>query len=88
MHQRSEGKRRRRLRAAGVHIDREAVRAVLSSDAFEKIERLEAEFTEANEPQGFFWQMVREQMVRSARLRTNFAEMIMRAKTALPSLTF
>jgi len=80
MRQRSERKKKRH-QVTAIQIEREAVRAVLTPEAFAKVERLRDEFTGDGEPEERFWAMAREQMVRSARVRPDFAEKIMRAKT-------
>lgn len=78
---RSEGKKRKRHKAAPLQTDREAVRAVVSREAFQRIEAIRAEIARDGDPEELFWRMAREEMVRIARPHSDFGEKIMRAKT-------
>jgi hypothetical protein len=71
------GKRRR---IEPFHIDREAVRAAASSDAFAELDRVRAEYLPGEHERELFWRFAREQMVRSAHALSNPAVKIVAAK--------
>ncbi len=75
-------KSQRTPRGEPAHVDREAVRAVLSQSGFSEIEQIYKEFHPAGGCEEFFWRLAREQMVRLAQQRNDGAEKIMRAKVA------
>jgi len=60
--------------------DREAVRAVLSADAFREVEELRRQYPKGIEHDIFFWQAARVQLVRRALRHPNGALRLMRAK--------
>jgi hypothetical protein len=70
----------RRRRIEPFHIDREAVRAVTSCDAFAELDRVRAEYVPGEHERELFWRLAREQMVRSAHKLPNPALKIVAAK--------